>query len=136
MTVVPERFVLDTHPLIWYLAGALGRLGGAARAALHRIDRGQAVGFIPAIVLAELVYLSEKGRIALNLHDVLGEMDRGENFQMLPLTREHLEELPYLKAIPEIHDRLIVAAARVSRAQLITKDQEIQASGLVPVVWA
>jgi PIN domain nuclease of toxin-antitoxin system len=130
-----ERFVLDTHPLIWHLAGQSDRLGPAARAALQRVERGRAVGLIPAIVLAELAYLSEKGRVSLSLRDVLAEMDRGENFQILPLTREQLEELPYLTAIPEIHDRLIVAAARASQAHLITKDRQIHASNLVAVVW-
>ncbi|MDW8111032.1 MAG: type II toxin-antitoxin system VapC family toxin [Candidatus Bipolaricaulota bacterium] len=129
------RFVLDTHPLIWHLAGQSQRLGQAARSALQRIEGGRAVGLIPAIVLAELSYLSEKGRISLSLLDVLAEIDRGENFQIVPLTREHLEELPHLTAIPEVHDRLIVAVARVSQAQLITKDRQILTSRLVPVVW-
>lgn len=130
-----ERFVLDTHPLIWHLAGRSDRLGPAAHAALQRVDSGRAVGLIPAIVIAELVYLSERGRVSISLLDVLAEIDRGENLQIVPLTREQLEELPHLTAIPEIHDRLIVAAARVSQAQLITKDQQILASHLVAVVW-
>lgn len=130
-----EKFVLDTHPLIWHLAGTFDRLGPAARSALQRIEEGQALGLIPAIALAELAYLSEKGRISLSLLDVLAEVDRGENFEILPLTREHLEELPYLAAITEIHDRLIVAAARTSKAYLITKDRQILASNLVSIVW-
>ncbi len=91
-----ERFAIDTHPLIWHLAGQSDRLGPAARTALQRVEKGRAVGLIPAIVLAEFAYLSEKGRVGLSLLDVLEEIDRGENFQILPLTREQLGELPYL----------------------------------------
>ncbi|GBC76119.1 hypothetical protein HRbin07_00316 [bacterium HR07] len=131
----PDRFVLDTHPLIWHLAGRSDRLGKEARAVLRRIDSGRSLGLIPAIVLAELAYLSEKGRVSLSLLDVLAEIDRGENFQLVPLTREQLEELPYLTVIPEIHDRLIVAVARIHNACLITKDQDIHLSNLVTVVW-
>jgi PIN domain nuclease of toxin-antitoxin system len=40
-----------------------------------------------------------------------------------------------LTAIPEMHDRIIVAAAIEHEATLITFDKTIRESGLVDVVW-
>lgn len=127
-------YVIDTHPLIWHLAGSR-KLTPAARQALTRIERGEASGLIPAIVLAELTYLFEKGRIAVSLKQVLAEIDRIPSYQIVPLDREQLEEVAKLTGISEMHDRMIVAVAKLKEAKLITKDQEIKASGLVAVVW-
>jgi len=44
-------------------------------------------------------------------------------------------QLRDLSAIPEMHDRIIVAAAIEYDAVLITFDKTITASGLVEVVW-
>ncbi len=129
-----EQFVIDTHPLIWHLAGSR-KLKSAARSAFSRIERGRATGLIPVIVLAELIYLFEKGRTTVSLSDVLAEIDQGENYEIVPLDRGQLEEVERWKGIPELHDRMIVALARIKGAMLITKDQEIRESGLVSVVW-
>jgi len=127
-------YVIDTHPLIWHLAGS-PKVKAAARQAFTRIERGEALGLIPAIVLAELTYLFEKGRTTVSLKQVLAEIDRIPSYRIVPLNREQIEELAKLPGIPEMHDRMIVAVARLKGAKLITKDQEIKDSGLVTVVW-
>ena len=38
-------------------------------------------------------------------------------------------------AVREMHDRMIVGAARRLNVPLLTKDQNITASGLVKIVW-
>jgi PIN domain nuclease of toxin-antitoxin system len=40
-----------------------------------------------------------------------------------------------LTAIPEMHDRMIVAMAIEYQATLITVDESITTSGLVNVIW-
>jgi hypothetical protein len=54
-----NRYVADTHALFWYLT-ASPRLGSQAKQAFEEGVRGQAVIYIPAIVLAELYFLNEK----------------------------------------------------------------------------
>ena len=44
-------------------------------------------------------------------------------------------QLRNLTAIPEMHDRIIVAAAIEYGAALITFDRTITESGLVKVIW-
>ena len=60
-----NRYVVDTHALFWYLT-ASPRLGLQARRALDEGARGQAVIYVPVIVLAELYFLNEKAGRPLN----------------------------------------------------------------------
>jgi len=59
----PHRrfYVTDTHPFVWYLAED-ARLSSDARMAFDRADSDEATIIIPAVALAEAVYLAEKGR--------------------------------------------------------------------------
>ncbi len=52
-----RKYILDTHALIWYLAGS-ARLGGAAKAVM---DGPASEMVLPLIALAEAVYIVEKG---------------------------------------------------------------------------
>ncbi len=52
-------YVSDTHALFWYLINSRA-LGANARVAFDEADAGQALIYIPAIVIAELYYLNEK----------------------------------------------------------------------------
>ena len=52
-------YVADTHALFWYFI-ASPLLGAQAQAAFDEGKQGQALIYIPAIVLAELHFLNEK----------------------------------------------------------------------------
>jgi predicted nucleic acid-binding protein len=52
-------YVSDTHVLFWYLINSPA-LGINARLAFDEADAGQALIYIPAIIIAELYYLNEK----------------------------------------------------------------------------
>ncbi len=56
-------YVTDTHPFVWYLAADDDRLSPSAKSVFENADSAKAVVVIPAIVLAESLYLAEKGRI-------------------------------------------------------------------------
>jgi predicted nucleic acid-binding protein len=51
--------VNDTHALLWHPINSPA-LGVSARLAFDEADAGQALIYIPAIVIAELYYLNEK----------------------------------------------------------------------------
>lgn len=52
-----------------------------------------------------------------------------------PLTADTAHRIAALTAMPDIHDRLIVAEALAWNAALITLDKAITASGAVATVW-
>jgi PIN domain nuclease of toxin-antitoxin system len=127
-------YVADTHSLIWYLSDS-PNLGLDANKVFKEIEEGEAKLLIPAIVVAEVIYIVESGKVKADLDNLIQRIQEAENFEVSPLG---LDQLLYFKEqtkIPEMHDRLIVCEALLNRARIITKDREIKDSGVVEVVW-
>ena len=61
-------------------------------------------------------------------------LQAGRVFQILPLTYEAAAEVASLGGLRDPADRAIVATARVERLRLVTSDQRIIDSKLVPVI--
>jgi len=127
-------YVVDTHALVWFLE-ASDRLGREAGAILKRAD---SVLIIPSIVLAESKYLFAKKRINLDLEAIYQQIIATRNCTIYPLDEAVIAELP---TTLEIHDAIIVATGLVIREALgeevavITRDEEIKASGLIETLW-
>jgi PIN domain nuclease of toxin-antitoxin system len=127
-------YVSDTHALLWYLGGA-AHLSADARAEFDGAGRRGNQIIVPAIVVAETLMLVEKGRIALDASQILARLQAHAGFVLTPLVPETVFVIKNLTALPDIHDRLIVAEAIVRQATLITRDAAIRASGLVATLW-
>jgi PIN domain nuclease of toxin-antitoxin system len=127
-------YVVDTHPLVWFLEGS-SRLSLAAQNAL--IDTTAQV-VVPTIVLAEVTFLYARHRITIDLPHVLAHVTSAANCLVYPLDGAVVEHLP---TTLNIHDAIIVATALVFRDVLnestavVTKDADITASGLISVLW-
>ena len=124
-------YVVDTHALIWFLEKN-PKLGERARAVLR--DPGIRI-IIPTIVLAEIKYLAQKGRIGQTLEDVIRAISLDPRCLIYPIDLSVVHKAPLgLK----IHDALIVGTALVQRevvSGVLTCDESIVNSGLVPTVW-
>lgn len=129
-----NRYVCDTHSLYRYLT-ASPRLGTAAKGALDDGVAGMAIIILPAIVLAELFYLNEKAGRPLDFARELNRLRLAAQFRFLAFSPDDVADFEVDKTVPEMHDRMIVGAARRLGATCITKDTEIVASGIVQVVW-
>jgi PIN domain nuclease of toxin-antitoxin system len=79
--------------------------------------------------------LVEKRRRAVDATNIFAALQAAPGFRFTSLTPQTALRIQSLTALPDIHDRLIVAEALESGATLITRDEAITASGLVPVVW-
>ncbi len=97
---------------------------------------------LPIISLAEAIYVVEKGRTSLPSSDhLLLEVLSDPRIAVCPLTLDILQlsrSIP--AAVPEMHDRLIVATAywlaQAGHAvALVTKDQALVEAAAVPIVW-
>ena len=123
----PPLLFLDTHVWLWLMAGSPD-LSTDAR---HRIEQAAAAGTlrIAAISLWEIALLASHGRIVLGksiglwLEEALA--DPGPAIDALS-PQVAIESY----ALPEVFhrdpaDRLIVAAARVANATLMTRDRRI-----------
>jgi PIN domain nuclease of toxin-antitoxin system len=132
------KYVLDAHAVIWYLEGNPA-LGAAAKQVMD--DPANDL-VLPVIALAEGVVVVDKLRTALPNSDALiRDVTADPRIVIAPLTLEVLDISRRLAAsIPELHDRLIVAEALVLQqaghtVALLTKDQSIVRSGIVPIIW-
>jgi len=127
-------YVTDTHGLLWYFTYPQ-RLGLQAAAAFAEVDAGNANLFVPVIVLAEIIFAIESGRFQAQFDPMLSGLQAISNVRIVDLSLARTLDLRTLTAIPEMHDRMIVAEALARNATLITRDQAITASGLVKTVW-
>lgn len=86
-------------------------------------------------MIAEIIFLVQKGKIEADLDDLLMKIDESENFQVSTLGLNELLCLKEQTGIPEMHDRFIVCEALLKKAKTITKDKKIRDSNIVEVVW-
>jgi PIN domain nuclease of toxin-antitoxin system len=124
-------YVTDTHAWIFYL---LDKLPKKVNNIFISVEKGSDIMFIPTISLAECVYLVETGKIALDYKELFNKFEISNNFIPVSLNLEIVKMLPEIK-LPELHDRIIVATAKILGAKLITKDKDIVESRLVETIW-
>lgn len=134
MTIVA---VADTHAVIWYLYGD-SRLSLRARQVFEDASSQSNVVSLSSITLAEIVYLSEKGRIAsATLSLVLAELNSTTGILTeTPIDRHIIAAMSDINraTIPELPDRLIAATAAHLHVPLLSRDGKIQSAGL-RTIW-
>ena len=102
---------------------------------MRQVDQGNALALIPAIAVVELTLLREGGRRVIGPAEVQSLIAIHPNFEILPLDLRQATEFMLLGALNDPFDRLVVAAARVSDATLLTADERITTSGLAAIAW-
>jgi PIN domain nuclease of toxin-antitoxin system len=126
------NLLLDTHALIWFVAGDR-RLGPAARAAM---EQEQARLFISAASVWEMAIKAARGRLVLPCPVARYLTDRiEEGYALLRVDGSHaaaVEHLPFHHHDP--FDRLLVAQALSERLPVITRDRVFKKYG-VEVIW-
>ncbi len=128
------RYVLDTHALVWHLTDD-PRLGSNAKGIL---DDEESQLVVPTIVLAEAKYIADRKRVPVPFDEILSSVINDPRCTVFPLD---IFAILYLPDNLDIHDSLIVATALYCRdffndaVTILTKDEEIVQSALVPTVW-
>ncbi|MBI5097764.1 MAG: type II toxin-antitoxin system VapC family toxin [Nitrospirae bacterium] len=126
-------YVTDTHSLVWYFTDD-SRLSSDALKAFQTSEVEGTV-FVPAVVLAEIMFIARKGRITISFEDTLKRIEENESFEIVPLNAEILRAADKIEADLEMHDRLIAATALYNNSSLITKDETLRESGVVSTIW-
>ena len=131
------RAVADTRAVIWYIF-ADPRLSATARTTIEQIAiEGNQIGF-SSITLAEIVYLSERGRInADTLARLLAAVDSEDALLVeIPFDRNIALTLRQVdrSQIPDLPDRIIAASALYLNVPVISRDRRIQLSS-VNTIW-
>ena len=92
---------------------------------------------LSVITLLEIAVLFGEGstRLMVPAQELLAALGPGSGFHIVPIDVEIAAEIAAMGgALRDPADRAIVATARVHRLRLLTSDQRIVASKLVPVV--
>ncbi len=127
-------YVTDSHSLIWYLLDS-PKLSFNANEVFKTAEQGRAKILIPAIVIAEVIFIVQSGKVQADLDSLFLKIQESDNFQISPLGLDELVCLKERTEIPEMHYRLIVCAALLNKAKIITKDKQIEDSGVAEIIW-
>jgi len=129
------RFLLDTHIVIRWISDSKKLSRSQCRVLDDAEGRGECVG-VSAFSLIEIVLLAEgRKRLGAGVNELFRELDTNPAIRIIPLTTDVALEMAALgEALRDPGDRVIVATARVHRLRLLTADQRIIDSDLVPVI--
>jgi PIN domain nuclease of toxin-antitoxin system len=132
-----SALVADTHALIWYVLNA-PELSATARAAMEFASQEGKLIYVASISLVEITYLIEKGRLPLVLlNRVMDAMaDEQSALVLVPLDEAAVRAVGRIprNKVPDMPDRIIAATALHLNLPLITRDRQIQASG-IQTIW-
>lgn len=123
------KLLLDTHALLWFLAGDV-RLSATARAAIE--DLGNTRLFSVASAW-ELAIRASLGKLALTrpFHELIPVQLRNNSIQLLQISPDHLDAL---LTIPFHHrdpfDRMLISQATLEAAVLVSADATLDRYGI------
>lgn len=134
-----HKYLLDTHALIWFLEGN-SRLGQNAKNVLMNRE-SQFV--LPLIALAEATIIIERGRTTIpDANQFVTRIYADSRIEIFPLTLDVFKRSMTAEGlkIPELHDRFIVSTGLYLQdlgetIEMVTKDAEILASNVLPIIW-
>ena len=130
------RFLLDTHIVVRWLAAPKKLSTEQARVLREALRRREPVA-VSAVTLLELAVLFGQGstRSKIPVDQLLGKLESSPAFEVIPITVDVASEVAALGGwLRDPADRAIVATARLRGLRLLTSDQRIIESALVPVV--
>ena len=130
------RYLLDTHVVVRWLIEARKLSREQARILESAVRRDEPLA-LSCISLLEIAVLASDGKLRLTkpLAEFFTELQENPAFTILPLSYDVAAEVGALgNSLRDPADRTIVATARVHRLRLVTSDERIVSSQLVPVV--
>jgi PIN domain nuclease of toxin-antitoxin system len=130
-------YVVDSHALLWFLAGSPALAESAKRIMADEANRL----VLPAISLAEICRLIEKNRTTITLEEISAAVTQHPRLTVAPLDGQIVFTAHKYTALDEMHDKMIVATAAIHIEQhgaiaLISADQAIRNAAIVPVLWS
>lgn len=124
--------VIDTHLAVW-----AAHLSVDAKAALVAAEANGII-YVSSMTLIEIVYLTEKGKIAPDvltlLRDALDDLTTAYRLYEIDRTVADTVALIPRTIVPEMPDRIIAATALYLNLPLVTADHKIRASN-VQTIW-
>lgn len=131
------RVVADSHAVVWYLQGS-DRLSAPAAQALAEAEATDGI-VVSLATLVDLWYVTQTTRKLTEAHltGLRSVLTSSAAFVLQPI------DLPVVDATVSIArdlladpwDRFIVATARALTLPLVTRDDAIRKTRIVPIIW-
>jgi len=128
-----EEYVTDTMAIVLWLEKR--KMPEKAKSVFKLLEDKKAILHIPGMAIVEVGYLYEKGRIDINISDVLSYLNSQDNVHFQPIDVNVIIATYEINDIPELHDRIIAATGRLLNFPVITNDPTIIASSFVGTIW-
>lgn len=121
-----SAWLVDTHALLWYLAGD-PRLSADAK---RTLESGESIVFVSAASVWEMAVKASIGKLALP-EDLAEGLDE-EGFESLDVTFDHAWRVGSLPVgdHKDPFDRLLVAQALVEELPIVSNDSELDRYGI------
>ncbi len=113
-----NEFVTDTMGLILRIEQR--KMPQVVKSIFETVELDQTTIYIPALVFAEILYLSEKQRISTSIKSVADYLGQHPNYKEYPMSLAVIQSAAQITDIGELHDRLIAGTARLLDLDLIT----------------
>jgi predicted nucleic acid-binding protein len=127
------KYLLDTNIIIRHFAQT-SKVGKKAKEIMAQAEKNQHQLFVSIISLMEIMYLAEKNRIPLTLSEILDNLSSKKCFSVVDFNVDILKEAEKIQFY-ELHDRLILAPAKLLGTPIISSDQEFKSLEDIEVIW-
>ena len=128
-----SKYVADTMALILRLEKR--EMPQKVKEKFQLAEKGLAEIIIPAMVFAELAYLSEKKRLDTNLAEAQKYINDHPTISECTMTISTILHAFEIDDIPELHDRLIAASGKEFGFPILSNDPDINNSKYVKAIW-
>lgn len=128
------NFLTDTHALLWHFTNSR-KIGQKAKDIFHKCEKGGCIIFIPSIVIAECLSIFDKKKVIFDFKDLFNRIRISENYVIIPLDYKILLHMSETEEVAELHDKIIVATAKLLGTPLITKDTLLVNLKTITTVW-
>lgn len=121
--------------MVWFMTND-PKLSSEARKVFLKADRGEDSIVIPCIAFFELLYLTEKSKLAIDFGGLIAMVSGSRNYRIEPLCLPIIEKCRKIRReeVADPWDRLIAATSMHLGFPLISGDQSLQEMGL-EIVW-
>jgi len=124
------QYLLDTVTIVRHFT-EIGKLGNKAQEILNGTENTYVISVVS---LMEILYLSEKRRIDIDLKETLNRIELSSLYGIADLTPDILRVANDL-IFYELHDRLILSTAKWLDVPIISSDDKFKQVKAIQVLW-
>ncbi|MFQ5950214.1 MAG: type II toxin-antitoxin system VapC family toxin [Nitrospiria bacterium] len=128
------NYLTDTHALLWHFTNS-SKISPKAKGIFYQCEKGECIIFIPSIVIAECLSIFDKKKVRFDFKALFDRIRKSENYGIVPLDHKILLQMIETREVFELHDKIIVATAKLLELPLITKDTRLLHLKTIAAVW-